>query len=942
MGDMAAFTKNYPVFGASDFLGLFPEPSVSMPGSDSVLVDADGVRDDSDQVNPNRVSLKLEVSWTEHSHIIGREGRSIKTVSTRTNCHIHFPDSNRFSETEKCNQVSIAGEPQSVETARAQVRTLSPIIFAFEVPFATEIQSILESRPSQQMQFIQNNYNVQIIVRNKGRPGTVALVKGNSWDLEKVKMATRSLMIHLCQAESEVMMYMEISPHYHSTVLGNNGASHVRNIMAATGTMIVWPNLADTSLHPLRKSTFVISGPIEDVYRAREMLIGSLPLILMSDLPSGHEIELELVQNVMTSLQVMVSTRPKNKNGVLHRTLVIRGVERHAGRLFEARRILLGLPEEARVYVHIPETYHVPPIPKSIPLQQAMQMHPMSLPLPNMARFSPEPAGAGGLLGWYPPSHTPCPTPHLQSPYVHPHGHLPYPYLTPMTENAKLMAHLGGWVPSPERRTNSSSTTSRHQTTPSGQDMSAGLDYWNSFGTNEKLDSSSFLKRSGNGTGADSGTGTNSLSSSSYSLFSSSSNSATSVSPTHTVSFGKPTYGPVKLNSVGSFFEASAGDSLAAEYNARKALASRVMSQDVGPEVPRYPTASWSGMGFSKSHNAALLGSLTRAGVLFGMSSGEDAAAGKDQGNKYQLGQQEQCPTAGAAAATSGSSGEDISGESKSMSPGEPKQDPNRSSVTSSGRGASYSVGSMSSLPSEANSSMVSSQTLMSPSFGGGSSGVPPGWRNSWSDLDGDEASDMWFKKSGFGTPPAGGEKKQQRDASTPVAELATDIAGMILGNQQQAKPIDPNNNSDVKNNQPATPSPADPDGTAGQQQQQAPTSFVTSRPQQTSTGSHVSFSTSNVMDDVIPFPRQAASRCNDLYEVLAKLNLSKYIEVFSGQDVDLATFLTLTEDDLSRLGVATFGARRKILVAIQELRKQGPIFSGSVAVGAERRPSNF
>ncbi len=64
----------------------------------------------------------MEVSWTDHSHIIGREGRSIKSVSTLTNCHIHFPDSNRFSETEKCNQVSIAGAPQAVETARAQVR----------------------------------------------------------------------------------------------------------------------------------------------------------------------------------------------------------------------------------------------------------------------------------------------------------------------------------------------------------------------------------------------------------------------------------------------------------------------------------------------------------------------------------------------------------------------------------------------------------------------------------------------------------------------------------------------------------------------------------------------------------------------------------------------------------------------------------------------------
>ena len=35
--------------------------------------------------------------------------------------------------------------------------------------------------------------------------------------------------------------------------------------------------------------------------------------------------------------------------------------------------------------------------------------------------------------------------------------------------------------------------------------------------------------------------------------------------------------------------------------------------------------------------------------------------------------------------------------------------------------------------------------------------------------------------------------------------------------------------------------------------------------------------------------------------------------QVFAEQEVDLATFLTLTEDDMKELGVSTFGARRKM-----------------------------
>ena len=86
------------------------------------------------------------------------------------------------------------------------------------------------------------------------------------------------------------------------------------------------------------------------------------------------------------------------------------------------------------------------------------------------------------------------------------------------------------------------------------------------------------------------------------------------------------------------------------------------MSQDVGPDVPGYPSASWGSMGFSKTHKAALLRPIHRTGVICGMACSEDAsatAAGKDQqGNKYMLGHQEQYPASGTQnAAAAGSSG---------------------------------------------------------------------------------------------------------------------------------------------------------------------------------------------------------------------------------------------------------------------------------------------
>ena len=56
----------------------------------------------------NKVTLKMDVAHTEHSHVIGKGGGNIKKVMGVTSCHIHFPDSNRHNATgEKSNQVRL-------------------------------------------------------------------------------------------------------------------------------------------------------------------------------------------------------------------------------------------------------------------------------------------------------------------------------------------------------------------------------------------------------------------------------------------------------------------------------------------------------------------------------------------------------------------------------------------------------------------------------------------------------------------------------------------------------------------------------------------------------------------------------------------------------------------------------------------------------------------
>ncbi|KAG8135126.1 hypothetical protein E2320_008171 [Naja naja] len=80
----------------------------------------------------------MDVSHTEHSHVIGKGGNNIKKVMEETGCHIHFPDSNRNNQAEKSNQVSIAGQPAGVESARVRIRHLAGSL-ASAIPVSTQL-----------------------------------------------------------------------------------------------------------------------------------------------------------------------------------------------------------------------------------------------------------------------------------------------------------------------------------------------------------------------------------------------------------------------------------------------------------------------------------------------------------------------------------------------------------------------------------------------------------------------------------------------------------------------------------------------------------------------------------------------------------------------------------------------------------------------------------
>lgn len=91
------------------------------------------------------------------------------------------------------------------------------------------------------------------------------------------------------QNQVQVCMTLEISPQHHAVVQGGN-KMNLQHIRTVTGTTIMFPDLTDPHIPPLRKNTISIRGALESVLQARLMLMvsTSLEIFFMLSLTKEH------------------------------------------------------------------------------------------------------------------------------------------------------------------------------------------------------------------------------------------------------------------------------------------------------------------------------------------------------------------------------------------------------------------------------------------------------------------------------------------------------------------------------------------------------------------------------------------------------------------------------------------------------------------------------
>lgn len=120
---------------------------------------------------------------------------------------------------------------------------------------------------------------------------------------------------------------MEISPQHHEIVKGKNNIN-LLSIMERTQTKIIFPDLTDMNVKPLKKSQVTISGRIDDVYRARQQLLGNLPVALIFDFPD-NQTDASEIMSLNTKYGVYITLRQKQRQSTL--AIVIKGIEKFIG-----------------------------------------------------------------------------------------------------------------------------------------------------------------------------------------------------------------------------------------------------------------------------------------------------------------------------------------------------------------------------------------------------------------------------------------------------------------------------------------------------------------------------------------------------------------------------------------------------------------------------------
>ncbi|CAI5449267.1 unnamed protein product [Caenorhabditis angaria] len=246
----------------------------------------------------------MELHHSLHSHIIGKGGRGIQKIMKNTNCHIHFPDSNKYSESPKSDQVSISGTPTNVFLAHRQLRAMCPMSIFIDLPWYHP------GSPD----FRQLGSQIDLVVLSIEQNVYSLMLKTAATNDASVLFAIRLVLHHFALTEELISI--------RSTVSTKDDVSEICNRLGVTS------NIED------EQNITLIGAPL-NVLNCRKAIIGLSPISVAFDcnvLDVHYPIE-----------QIDQDITSKRKNGDML-TITIKSIESKLAEVLQSRELLLALP----------------------------------------------------------------------------------------------------------------------------------------------------------------------------------------------------------------------------------------------------------------------------------------------------------------------------------------------------------------------------------------------------------------------------------------------------------------------------------------------------------------------------------------------------------------------------------------------------------------------
>ncbi|CAD5218091.1 unnamed protein product [Bursaphelenchus okinawaensis] len=288
------------------------------------------------KIKKHRITLKIEIPHAEHSHVIGRRGKNTQEIMQKTHCHIHFPDSNKHSDAEKNNQVSIAGSTLQTENSRSMLRKISPVIITIVAEItkpqvaSVEAQRKALAQPDITVTIQQTSTNVfqwNIKASGHNKAGILKMI-------EKIQKIN-DLKSEDCQCKS----VFELRPVLLSACYGLFKLSTVRWIAAHTNTQMQF-----SAQDPF----IVILGEPSAILHAREYLTGLLPVTLLFDRQNDGNINMDrgFTRRLEEEFSVKIIEKEKTGSSGAESLFLIRTHEANLTSAYRTRLLILNEPSE--------------------------------------------------------------------------------------------------------------------------------------------------------------------------------------------------------------------------------------------------------------------------------------------------------------------------------------------------------------------------------------------------------------------------------------------------------------------------------------------------------------------------------------------------------------------------------------------------------------------